>query len=54
VRLTVTTVIVMLSLAGIAFNVRFLVALRKEYKAVLSERPVPERRGNNKPAARAA
>jgi len=31
------TVIAMLCLAGIAFNVRFLVALRKESKAVLNE-----------------
>jgi len=50
----VTAVIEMLCLAGVAFNVRFLVALRKESKAALSEQPIPEQRENNKPVARAS
>jgi hypothetical protein len=52
--MAVTTTIVTMCLAGIAFNVRFLVALRKESKAVLSEQSIGERRENNKPVARAA
>ena len=52
--MAVTTVIAALCLAGIAFNVRFLVALRTESKAALSEQPIPEQRENNKPVARAS
>jgi hypothetical protein len=52
--MAVTTAIATLCLAGIAFNVRFLVALRKESMAVLSEQPIPERRENDKSIARAA
>lgn len=52
--MAVTTAIAMLCLAGIAFNVRFLAALRKESKAVLSEQPVPEQRENNRPVAQAS
>ena len=50
----VTTVIATLCLAGIVFNVRFLVALRIERKALLDENAIAGRRKNQKPVDRAA
>jgi hypothetical protein len=63
--MAVTMVMMLLCLAGIAFNVRFLVALHKECKAPRTfrwlllhtgsnENAIPERREHKKTIARAA
>ena len=49
-----TTLITILCLAAIAFNVRFLVALRREREADLEQREIRQRREDNQPVDRAA
>lgn len=49
-----TTVIATLCLAGIVFNVRFLIALFIERKALSNEIPVQKHRGEQKQVVRAA
>lgn len=52
--MTATTVMASLCIAAIAFNVRFLMALRAERKAVSIKIATLEQRKNKPPVARAA
>jgi hypothetical protein len=52
--MAVTTVIATVCVASIAFNVRFLVALCVERRALLNEKAVRKHRGEQKQVARTA
>ncbi len=52
--MVVTAVMTVVCVAAIAFNVRFLVALRQERRSVANEHAILERMKRKKPLVRAA